>query len=222
MANVNQCADLHAAAKARPMWCPKYYRKGTKKIAEGPPPPVKLLDIGTKMGSYEIKDELKEFIPDMNDKTNLHHPKSTASGIPRPGTFYEVYRRLGKTRSDELEWRDAAAWVNHSTTSDFHTPDAFGYIWGLPIFVPTCARKLFEQGPRQKYVDIVTDTLHASSADLITWNTLAMKRLKLQNFIPDMRQEITAASLEAWDKRDQQKPFLTENRRGYAESYRLV
>ena len=89
---------------------------------------------------------------------------------------------------------------------------------GLPIFVPTCPKKLFEQGPRKKYVDIVTDTLHASSADLITWNTLVtlhassadlitwntlvMMRLKLQDYIPEMWHEITAASLDAWNKRD--------------------
>ena len=40
------------------------------------------------------------------------------------------------------------------------------------MIVPTCPKKLFAQGPRKKYVDIVTDALHASSSDLITWNTL--------------------------------------------------
>ena len=89
-------------------------------------------------------------------------------------------------------------------------------MWELPIIVPTCPKKLFEQGPRKKYTDIATDALHASSADLTTWNTLAMMRLKLQRFVPDMWQEITAASLDAWDKREQQEPFLTDNRRGYA------
>ena len=33
-------------------------------------------------------------------------------------------------------------------------------------------------------MDIVTDTLHASSSDVITWNTLAMVRLNLQDNIP--------------------------------------
>ena len=32
------------------------------------------------------------------------------------------------------------------------------------MIVPTCPKKLFAQGPRKKYVDIVTDTLHASSS----------------------------------------------------------
>ena len=204
-------AHLATATKACPDWCPKYYRKGTKKVAEALPPLIKFLDIGTKMGSYEIK----ELIPVTNDKSDILHPRSAASGIPKPGTFYEVlYRRLGKTRSDESAWCDASAWVKHSTTFDFHARDAFGYAWRLPILVPTCPRKLFEQGPRKRYVDIVTDTLHAS--DLIKWNTLAMIRLKLQDFIPVLWQEIAVASLDAWDKRDQQETFLTDNRRGYA------
>ena len=54
----------------------------------------------------------------------------------------------------------------------FRVIDPSGYIWGLPVIVPTCPKKLFSQGPRQKYVDIVTDTIHASSSDLITWNNL--------------------------------------------------
>ena len=65
-------------------------------------------------------------------------------------------------------------------------------------------------------MDIATDKLHASSSDLITRNTLAMMRLKLQRFTPERWQEIAAASLDAWDKRDQQKPFLTDDRRGNA------
>ena len=66
--------------------------------------------------------------------------------------------------------------------------------------MPTCLRKLFEEGPRHKCVDIVTDTLHASSSDLITWNTLAMlkndrvKEIKLEWF------QVAAASLPVWDK----------------------
>ena len=35
------------------------------------------------------------------------------------------------------------------------------------------------QGPRLKYVDIVTDTQHASSSDLITWNTLVMDEAEM-------------------------------------------
>ena len=156
------------------------------------------------MGSYEIK----ELIPDMKDRSDVLHPRSTAPGIPRPGTFYEMlHKRLGKPRSDDSAWCDASAWVKHSTIFDFHTPDSLGYIWGLPILVPTCPRKLFEQGPGKKCVDIVTDTLHASSSDLITWNTLAMTRLKLQDFIPEMWQEIAGASLDEWEERE--RPTIT-------------
>ena len=84
------------------------------------------------MGSYE----LKELSPDMKDKSDVLHPRST-TGIAKPGTFYEVKKKLGKVHPDDSLWCDAEAWVRHSTTFDFHTPDAFGYVWGLPILVPT-------------------------------------------------------------------------------------
>ena len=71
---------------------------------------------------------------------------------------------------------------------------------------------------RKKYVDIVTDTLHASSPDLIliTWNTLVMMKLQWIDSIPREWIEITTQSLEAWKARDEQSPFLPDNRRGYA------
>ena len=72
------------------------------------------------------------------------------------------------------------------------------------------------QGPRLKYVDIVTDTLHASSSDLITWNTLVMIKLKWWNGIPRQWIDITVNSLEAWEKRDQLSQFHGDTRRGYA------
>ena len=84
------------------------------------------------------------------------------------------------------------------------------------MLVPTCPKKLFSQGPRPKYVDIVTDTLHASSSDLITWNTLVMIKMKWIETIPRAWLEITTQSLEAWKQRDEKPPFLTDNRRGYA------
>ena len=79
-----------------------------------------------------------------------------------------------------------------------------------------CPKKLFAQGPRKKYVDIVTDTLRASSSDLITWNTLVMMKLQWIDSIPREWIEITTQSLEAWKVRDEQSPFLPDNRRGYA------
>ena len=66
-----------------------------------------------------------------------------------------------------------------------------GYTWGLPVIVPTCPRKLFAQGPRKKYVDIVMDTLHASSSDLVTSNTLVMMKLNWIDSIPREWIEIT-------------------------------
>ena len=108
------------------------------------------------------------------------------------------------------------AWFDHSPTFDFRVIDPPGYLWGLPVLVPTCPKKLFSQGPRQKYVDIVTDALHASSSDLITWNTLVMIKLKWISCIPWNWLEITTQSLEAWKQRDENSPFLPDNRRGYA------
>ena len=72
------------------------------------------------------------------------------------------------------------------------------------------------QGPRLKYIDIVTDTLHASSSDLITWNTLVMMKLKWFNIIPRPWVDITTHSLKAWEARDQLSPFHDDTRRGYA------
>ena len=77
------------------------------------------------------------------------------------------------------------------------------------MIIPTCPKKLFAQGPRQKYVDIVTETSHASSSDLITWNTLVMIK-------PRQWLEIATQSLEAWKLRDEEPPFLPDNRRGFA------
>ena len=75
---------------------------------------------------------------------------------------------------------------------------------------------MFMQGPRLKYIDIVTDTLHASSSDLITWNTLVMMKLRWFSEIPRQWIDITTNSLEAWDARDQLSQFHDDNRRGYA------
>ena len=146
-------------------------------------------------------------------KSDLLHPWSNGHCIPRPETLHGVlYERLEKQKSVESRWCEPSAWIDNSPTFDFHTKSSFRYIWGLPLLVATCPEKLLEQGPRKKYVDIVTDTLHASSSDLITWNTLATKKLKWKELIPELWLlhwlEITAASLDAWD-RDQQSPFPT-------------
>ena len=79
-----------------------------------------------------------------------------------------------------------------------------------------CPKKLFALGPRKKYVDIVTDTLHASSSDLITWNTLVTIKLNWIGSISREWGEITSYSLDEWKARDEKPPFLPDNRRGYA------
>ena len=86
----------------------------------------------------------------------------------------------------------------------------------LPVLVPTCPKKMFMHGPRLKYIDIVTDTLHASSSDLITWNNLVMMKLRWLEEIPRKWIDITTNSLETWDARDRLSQFQHDNRRGFA------
>ena len=123
-------------------------------------------------------------------------------GIPASNTFSSViYERLGKSYSDIESWCTVGAWFGHSPQYDFHVKNAYGYIRGLPVLVPTCPKRLFALGPRKKYVDIVTDTLHASSSDLITWNSLVMIKLNWAGSIPGEWGEITTYSLEEWKSR---------------------
>ena len=63
---------------------------------------------------------------------------------------------------------------------------------------------------------LTSSPLHASSSDLITWNTLVMMKLQWVESIPRQWIEITTQSLETWKARDEQSPFLPVNRRGYA------
>ena len=67
-----------------PGWRPRYTLKFGKTIGVAPSPPIKFLDIGTKMGLYEIR----ELTPNANDMSDLLHPRSSGHGIPRPETFY--------------------------------------------------------------------------------------------------------------------------------------
>ena len=144
------------------------------------------------MGCYK----LREHIP-TNDTDNIYHPRFIRDAIPPVNTFHAVvHDRASRWVQDADEWCLEEAWFDHSPTFDFRVIDPPGYIWGLPVLVPTCPKKLFSQGPRQKYVDIVTDTLHASSS---------------RSWI-----EITTQSLEAWKQRDEKSLFLPDNRRGYA------
>ena len=150
------------------------------------------------MGEYHLEDLALR----RSDKENILHPRYYRSGIPPAGTFQSIVRDRVVNRSDIIDrWCNEQAWFEHSPTWDFWVIDEAKYRWGLPVLVPTCPRKLFMQGPRLKYVDIVTDTQHASSSDLITWNTLVMMKLRWLDDIPRKWVDITVNSLEAWNAR---------------------
>ena len=116
---------------------------GAVKIA--PSPPFKFLDIGTKMGLHEV-----EGLTPCSDQFNVHNPRSSQR-ILAPNAFYEaVHWGLLKQQTGDSPWCDEKAWTEHSTLSDFRVSEPLGFLWGLPILIPTCPRKLFEQGPRLK------------------------------------------------------------------------
>ena len=202
---------LREALHDNPNWKPMY-RQGPK-VEAVPAVPYKFLDIGTQMGEYHIE----ELIPKKDDKNNILHPRHTRPGIPPVNTFHSALQnRVGSQYGTVQQWCSENAWFNSSPTCDFWVADASKYRWGLPVLVPTCPKKMFMQGPRLKYVDIVTDTLHASSSDLITWNTLVMMKLRWLDDIPRQWIDITTNSLETWAARDQLSQFQDDNRRGYA------
>ena len=203
--------SFQAAVHRNPKWQPKY-RSGPK-VAVAPPVPYKFLDIGTKMGSYK----LGEHVPMRNDTDTIFHPRHTRDGIPPDNTLHAiVHDRAARWVNDVDDWCLEEAWFQHSVNHDFRVTDPAGYTWGLPVLIPTCPKKLFAQGPRRKYVDVVTDTLHASSSDLITWNTLVMLKMNWVGTVPRQWLEIATQSLEAWKLRDEKSPFLPDNRRGFA------
>ena len=101
-------------------------------------------------------------------------------------------------------------WTDHSVTYDLRAHEPIGSLWGFPLLIPTCLRKLFAQGVRLKYVDVMSGTLRASSSDLITWNTPAMISCGMTGLLK------TAMSMAAWDERDLLSPFRQASRRGYA------
>ena len=170
---------LREALSTKKEWKPRYPLG--PKIDSVPAVPYKFLDIGTQMGEYQI-DELTLT---RDDKTSILHPRHTRSGIPPVGTFHSiVHDRVGSHEDTIQKWCQVKAWFESSPTFDFWVVDEAKYRWGLPVIVPTCPRKMFAQGPRLKFVDIVTDTLHASSSDLITWNTLVLVKLRWFSEIP--------------------------------------
>ena len=151
-------SSFQAAVQKNHRWSPRYCCG--PKVAVAPPPPIKFLDIGTKMGCYKIG----EHIPGRDDTASIFHPRFVGEGIPAAN----AYDRLAKRTPNGEVWCAEEAWFAHSPQHDFRVKDPQGYIWGLPLLVPTCPKKLFALGPRKKYVDIVTGTLHASSSDLLT------------------------------------------------------
>ena len=204
-------SHLQEALQKNHKWQPRY-RSGPR-VALAPAIPFKFLDIGTKMGCYQLEGH----IPLKKDTANVFHPRFIGDGIPPSNAFHAVmHSKVAKWVHDVDEWCLADAWFDHPPTFDFRVNDPPGYRGGLPVLVPTCPKKLFAQGPRHKYVDIVTDTLHASSSDLITWNTLVMMKLNWINEIPRHWIEIATHSLEAWKARDEVSPFLPDTTRGYA------
>ena len=169
--------SFQEAVQRNSKWQPKY-RSGPK-VAIAPPVPYKFLDIGTRMGSYK----LGEHVPKRHDFDNIYHPRYIRDGIPPVNTFHAVvHGRAAKWVNDVDEWCLEEAWFNHSINYDFRVIDPSGYIWGLPVIVPTCPKKLFAQGPRQKYVDIVTDTIHASSSDLIYLEYLGYDQAEVDQY----------------------------------------
>ena len=202
---------LREELQNNPEWNPQY-RHGPK-VELVPAVPYKFLDIGTQMGHYYIE----ELLPKKEDKNNILHPRHTRAGIPPVNTFHSALQnRVGISYGRAEHWCNENAWFDSSPTSDFRVTEAPKYRWGLPVLVPTCPKKMFIQGPRKKYIDIVTDTLHASSSDLITWNTLVMMKLGWISDVPREWIDITTKSLETWSTRDQLSPFHADNRRGYA------
>ena len=160
--------------------------------------------------------QLEELLP-RGDKNILLHPRHTGLGIPPLNTFHSVVqKRVGSQHANIDQWCVESAWFDSSPAQDFRVTEAPEYRWGLPVLVPTCPKKMFSQGPRLKYIDIVTDTVHASSSDLIMWNTLVLMKLRWIGEIPRAWIDITTNSLEEWCARDQLSPFHADNRRGYA------
>ena len=106
----------------------------------------------------------------------------------------------------EALWCDDRMWTDYTVHYDLRVHEPIGSLWGLPLLIPTCLR-LFAQGVRLKYVDVFTDTLHASSSDLITWNTLAVIKYGRADLLRKEWLVVTHASMKSWQERDLMTPF---------------
>ena len=105
---------FNLAVQKNPGWHPKYF-KGSR-MARAPPPPIKFLDIGTRMGCYEMGDHTE--FPGEDDLL-------VGEGIPASNAFHSViYERLGKNSSDVDSWCTEGAWFAHSPQYDFRVKNA--------------------------------------------------------------------------------------------------
>ena len=122
-----------------PTWKPKY--QCGPRTALAPSIPYKFLDVGTKMGCYK----LREHIPMKDDTDNIYHPRFISDAIPPVNTFHAVAHDRASRGwvQDADEWCLEEAWFDHSPTFDFRVNDPPGCIWGLPVLVPTCPKKLW-------------------------------------------------------------------------------
>ena len=75
-------------------------------------------------------------------------------------------------------------------------------------------RVIFAEGVRLKYVNLVTDSMWATSPDSITWKTLVAVLLRYD--VPRSWYCVTNVTLPERESRDQEQPFKETSRRGFA------
>ena len=113
-----QC--LQEAVQSNPKWKPRF-REGPL-VTIAPSTPFKFLDIGTKMGCYQIE----EHIPGRSDVSNIFHPRFTGNAIPPANTFHAViYERTAKWDNNREGWCTEDAWFAHSPEFDFRIAAPF-------------------------------------------------------------------------------------------------
>ena len=90
--------------------------------------------------------QIGEHIPARKDTSNVFHPRFVGEAIPAASTFRAIINdRAARWVQDGDVWFVEDAWFAHSPEFDFRVVDPSGYIWGLPVIVPTCPKKLFAQ-----------------------------------------------------------------------------
>ena len=72
------------------------------------------------------------------------------------------------------------------------------------------------QGVRHKYVDIMTDSLHASSSDRITSNALAMLSYRMHDHLRRKWTIVAGMSMKIWERKGLAPPFRQDSRQGFA------